>query len=127
MQNKIIKFAGFDETEITDPETGLKIRVSITTRKVFRHLYKTSEDLGYSHMRNDLLNEVIAKDFILGAQKIVHRFKLKSGEFAEIRNKPRTVMFYISAIRDNTIDILTIQNGWKSPKYTKRYGMKNRE
>lgn len=122
----MIKLAGLEETMITDPNTGLKIRVSTTTRKMYRHIYRGQE---HEFMRNARLNEVIANDFAGSSDKVVHYFKLgKAGDperaKAEIRNRAGSVMFFIAIERGSYIDILTLQSAWKSPKYTARYGIR---
>ena len=105
----------FEESLVTDPETGLLIRVSITTRKIYR------KNVKFAHVRNADLNDIIAKSFADSRKRVIKRFKLKDGSGeAEIRGKKGTTSYYISAIRDGSIDILTIQNGYKkSPKYVK--------
>lgn len=125
----IIKLAGLEETGISDPETGLPIYISTTTRLVYRHMYRNYPDLGYSTMRNARLNQIIAEEFANSSSKVVHHFKLgKSGDseraVGEIRNRNGTVMFFISAIGGSSINILTLQSAWKSPKYTQRYGVR---
>ena len=121
------KIAGLEDTTKTDPATGLKIRVSTTTRKVYRHIYRSTNP-EYEFTRNHQLNEMVAEDFMNSSDKVVHHFSLgKSGEEgrikAEIRNRfataagRGTTMFFISAIRGGYIDILTLQTAWKSPKY----------
>jgi hypothetical protein len=122
----MIKLAGLEETMITDPGTGSKIRVSTTTRKMYRHIFRGEE---HESMRNARLNEIIAKDFADSSGKIVHHFRLgKVGDpdrsVAEIRNKNGSAMFFISIDRGSYIDVLTLQSAWKSPKYTARYGVK---
>ena len=122
----MIKLAGLEETMITDPNTGLKVRVSTTTRKMYRHIFRGQE---HESMRNARLNELIAKDFAGSADKVVHYFKLgKSGDpdrsQAEIRNRAGSVMFFIAIERGSYIDIITLQSAWKSPKYTARYGIR---
>jgi hypothetical protein len=122
----MIKLAGLEDTMVTDPNTGLKIRVSTTTRKMYRYIFRGQE---YEGMRNAKLNELIAQDFAGSSDKVVHHFRLgKSGESdrpkAEIRNRAGSVMFFIAIERGSYIDILTLQSAWKSPKYTSRYGIR---
>ena len=114
----MIKLAGLEDTEVTDPKTGLKIRVSTTTRKMYRYIYSGEEHQG---MRNIRLNQIIATDFAGSADGVVHHFKLgKVGDedraIAEIRKRAGTSMFFISTRRDSYIDILTFQSAYKSPK-----------
>jgi hypothetical protein len=105
----------FEESLITDQATGLLIRISITTRKIYRKNPK------FAHVRNAELNDIIAKSFSDSSKRIAKTFKLKDKSgLAEIRGKKGTTSYYISAIRDGTIDILTIQHGYKkAPKYVK--------
>jgi hypothetical protein len=122
------KYAGFEETEVTDPKTGLTIRVSTTTRMMYRH-YMYKGDPEYTSMRNVKLNAFIAHQFAESADNVKHEFKIgTSGDDnrpkAELRNLKNSTMFFVSVPRGSHIDILTIHNGWKSPKYTARYGVK---
>lgn len=126
----LTKLAGMEETGVTDPATGLSIFISTTTRIMYRHIYRSNPELGYSSMRNAHLNQIIAEDFANSSSKVVHHFKLgKSGDaergIGEIRNRNGTVMFFISSVGGSSINILTLQSAWKSPKYTARYGMRN--
>lgn len=124
------KTAALEETEITDPSSGKKIRVSTTTRLLYRKAYPQE----YGSMRNARLNQVIAKDFASNSNNVLHYFRLGKkgaprhehkpegaeegkiyGNVAEIRGNASS--FFISAIQDDTIDILTIQNSWIKPKY----------
>lgn len=124
------KTAALEETEEVDPNSGKRIRISTTTRLLYRKAYPQE----YGDMRNVRLNQVIAKDFISNANNVLHYFRLGKrgtprnehkplgaeegkiyGNVAEIRGS--TSSFFISAIQDDTIDILTIQNSWLKPKY----------
>jgi len=113
------KRAAMESAESTDPKTGKKIRVSTTTRLIYRETYPTE----YGHLRNSRLNQVIARDFIQASSQVVHYFRLGTGDdsgtthrgVAEIRGNSSS--FFISAIREGYIDILTIQNDWLKPKY----------
>lgn len=124
------KIAALEETEITDPSSGKQIRVSTTTRLLYRKSYPQE----YGQMRNARLNQVIAKDFASNSNNVLHYFRLGKkgtsrteykpvgaeegkiyGNVAEIRGNASS--FFISAIQDDTIDILTIQNSWLKPKY----------
>jgi len=101
-----------EESTITDTATGRRIRVSVTARKIYREVEE------YQRMRNVKLNEVIAKDFSSSSGSILHHFVLKKTgkkEIGEIRGS--SDIYFISAIRDNFIDILTLQGKWIEPKY----------
>jgi hypothetical protein len=102
-----------EESKVTDPATGKRIRVSVTARK----LYRLSEE--YQGIRNARLNEIIATHFAKDSDKIIHYFPLtKKGPKAvgEIRGYSAGG-YYISAIRDGYIDILTVQNDYVKHNY----------
>lgn len=124
------KEAALEETEVVDPSSGKPIRVSTTTRLLWRKSYPEE----YGHMRNARLNVLIAEEFADKANQVVHYFRLgKTGkarsefeppgaeegkvyaDVGEIRGD--SSFYYISAIRSDSIDILTIQNAWVKPKY----------
>ena len=126
----MLKIAGLEDSDITDPATGKKIRISTTIRLMYRKAYPNE----YGPMRNARLNIEIAKDFVNNSSNVLHYFRLgkkdrsradykpsgaKSGQVyanvAEIRGTSSS--FFISAIKDSSIDILTIQNSWLKPKY----------
>ena len=91
--------------EVTQQGVG----VSTSARKYIRRMAPNT-----AHMRNAELNEMIAEQFSRGEP--VHRFKLRSGELAEIR---RTVnMYYIAVIRGRgatvtRYDIIVVQPSMK--------------
>ena len=124
------KTAALEETEVVDPSSGKQIRISTTTRLLYRKAYPQE----YGDMRNARLNQAIAKDFASNSGNVLHYFRLGKrgaprnehkpegaeegkvyGNVAEIRGNASS--FFISAIQDDTIDILTIQNSWIKPKY----------
>ena len=113
----MIKLGGLEETEKTDPRTNRDIFVSTTTRILFRKIFPDK----YSRMRNTQLNEIIAADFVQNSGNVYHYFWIdkKNRTIAEIR-KGAAGTFYISALRSDRIDILTIQNSWKTPKFNPR-------
>lgn len=103
-----------EESSKTDPATKRRIRVSVSVRK----FYRTLEE--YQSIRNIKLNEIVAEDFADTAGSVLHHFALTKGaggkkEIGEIRGNSN--LYYISAIRDNYIDILAIQGSWVKPKY----------
>jgi hypothetical protein len=101
-----------EDSNVTDTATGRKIRVSVTVRKLYREIEE------YQGLRNARLNQVIAADFSRESSNILHHFRLtKSGknEIGEIRGSAD--IYFVSAIRDNYIDILTVQGKWFQPKY----------
>lgn len=126
----MLKLAGLEDSDMSDPKTGKKIRISTTVRLIYRKAYPDV----YGSMRNSKLNIVIAKDFIKNSNNVLHYFRLGSkgqsrteykppghvsGEVyanvAEIRGS--TSSYFISALKDNSIDILTIQASWLKPRY----------
>lgn len=102
-----------EETTQVDIHTGLRVRIGTGVRK----FYRESAPETYGSMRNAKLNEVIAKDFLSYSAYILHHFPLtKKGkrEIGEIRGN--SGQFFISAIRDNYIDILATVGSWKGSK-----------
>jgi hypothetical protein len=101
-----------EETNVTDPATGRSIRVSVATRKI----YRLAEE--YRGIRNAKLNQIIAKDFAGDSGKVAHHFILtKRGERAIGEIRGDAGLYYISAIRGNYIDILTVQSKFTEPRY----------
>ena len=85
------------------------VGVSTTVRMYYRQYY-AQRDVRVMQMRNAQLNEVIASDF-LGAERI-HRFKLRSGEIADIRKDSRFYMIGVVRGRGTTetrLDVIVIQ------------------
>ena len=87
------------------------IGVTTTTRMYWRSYYTQNSVPGMLG-DNDFVNEAIAGDFAGAAP--LHRFWLKSGEPAEIRQSH--AFFYIAAIRGTgQYDIITIQARYTAP------------
>lgn len=110
----MLKIASIEETEITDSKTGKKIRISTTTRLLYRKINPQE----YASMRNARLNLIIAEDFASQSGNVLHYFRLgKEGRdgVGEIRGSASA--YFISAVKDEFIDILTIQRSWLKPKY----------
>lgn len=123
------KLADLEVTEKTDPATGNKIRISTTARLALRIMFPK-----FTEERNARLNDRMAFMFSNSAGNVVHRFKLgnkdtgawrpaepdsgeqNNREVAEIRSGPGGDFFFISAIRQGYIDILTLQDNWKQGK-----------
>lgn len=127
--------SGMEEAGITDPRTGLPIRISITTRKKYRKYWGGQEMGGgnYSRMnwgslRNKDLNEIIAGDFSSSHDKLIHIFKSnrksESGgdEWIELRmasshgvgpKLPFNV--FLAVLRRQSIDIITVTTGYRKP------------
>jgi len=132
----MIKLSAFESARITDPSSGKEVKVSTTVRMQYRWLYRNYEP-EFQSMRNNILNEIIGKDYSgsSGDGNMVHRFKLgsssiesKEREIAEIRKfspsseRARAFNFFIAVERSDGIYILAVKQSWKSPKYTKTYG-----
>lgn len=125
----MLKLASLETTEVKDSKTGKEIRVSTTARLIYRKAYPNE----YGSMRNHRLNMTIAKDFVNNAGNVLHYFRLGKKESPRHEYKPvgsggdiyanvaeirgTSSSFFISAIKENTIDILTIQTSWLKPKY----------
>lgn len=107
------KYAGMESAEISDPRHQKDINVSTTVRMIFRKFWPAE----YAGMRNIRLNQVIAKDFAANSSNVYHYFWIDKEErlIGEIRGGASGKM-YISAIKGDSIDILTIQTSWKQPK-----------
>lgn len=93
------------------------IGVSTTVRKYLRKFYQSWGWEDMAHMRNKDLNEIVAQDFMQA--QVVHRFKLKTGEVAEIRKSKN--MYYVAAIRGSSYDILVVQPNYKQPQQKKQW------
>jgi hypothetical protein len=117
---------GMEETDITDPSSGRNISVSTTARILYRKMNPE-----YEGLRNIRLNEIIANDFAKHSGRVLHYFRLGKADktrseqldssggtkanVAEIRGS--SSFYYISAIKDRSIEILTVQSSWLKPKY----------
>ena len=113
----MIKSGGLEQTDKSDSRTNRDIAVSTTTRIMFRKLWPEE----YGHLRNTKLNDVIATTFMQNSSNVYHYFWIdkENRTIAEIRGGPSGI-FFISALRGNRIDILTVQSSWKAPKYRPR-------
>ena len=117
---------GMEDSEISDPSSGKDIYISTTTRILYRKMYPE-----YATLRNVRLNEIIAKEFARNSNHVLHYFRLgkkdkprseqmgSSGETmanaGEIRGS--SSFYFISAIKERSIEILTVQASWLKPKY----------
>ena len=108
------KFAGLEETEVSDSKTGKDIAVSTTARLIFRKAWPEK----YGAMRNARLNDEIAKDFSSNSGSVLHHFWINKADrvIGEIRAGSSS-FFYISVVRGTRIDIITIQTSWIRPEY----------
>jgi adenine-specific DNA methylase len=128
MNKEFLKEAGIEEATLSDPRTGLPIRVSTTTRmkyrKYFNEIWSDKRDMLYD-LSNRKLNDVIAQDFAASADSAVHMFlsnssdiSSKKREWIEIRKVKtrRAFNFFFSIIRQDGIDILTTSTVYRRPK-----------
>jgi hypothetical protein len=121
LEVSMIKEGGMESAETKDSATGREVLVSTTVRLLFRKMFPEK----YGSMRNARLNEVIVEDFVRNAGNVRHYFRLGSKDSsgtahrgtAEIRTGSIASLYYISAIRKDTIDILTVQSDWFRPKF----------
>ena len=87
--------------------TSVGVGVSVSARKYWRQMFQSQPQmLG----PNEDINEIIAADY--AAAEPVHRFKLNSGEWGEIR-KSRN-FYFVGVIRSNSRhDVIVMQPTWK--------------
>ena len=88
------------------------IGVSTSARIYARRFYGSQGNTVWAVARNDKVNDLLAQDF--SASEPRHRFKLKSGEIAEIRKSSTFV--YVAAMRRGTYDIIILQKAYKEPR-----------
>ena len=124
----IIKTAGMEESTLTDPRTGLPIRISTTVRmkyrKYFNDFWASKRDVLYD-LSNRQLNDIIAQDFAVSSGDVVHMFLSNSSSiesqkrsWIEIRkvSSRAAFNFFFSIIRPDGIDILTTSTRYKKPR-----------
>ena len=111
------KYAAMESTDIVDPRHKKPISISTTIRLLYRSLWPDD----YAGMRNARLNHIIAKDFASNSDKVEHFFWLNKEDrsIAEIRSGSGGRL-YISAIRSDSVNVMTIQTSWKKPRYNKQ-------
>ena len=128
MQNSIIKSAGMEQAALTDPRTGLPIRVSTTARikyrKYFGEFFSDRREMLHD-LSNRQLNDIIAQDFAVSSDSVVHMFVSNTSSidtqkrsWIEIRKvKTRNAFnFFFSVIRPEGIDIITTSTRYKKPQ-----------
>jgi len=128
MKTDHIKNAGMEQATLTDPRTGLPIRVSTTARikyrKYFNEFWSDRRDM-LEDLSNRQLNDIIAQDFAVSADGVVHMFvsntssiDSKKRSWIEIRKvKTRKAFnFFFSVIRPEGIDIITTSTYYKKPR-----------
>ena len=133
------RYSSIIDTGFTDPITGKLIRVSTSARMAIKKAYPHTlierirdegEELGRASVtigeaNPDEISIYLAKLIVANAkpEKVRTRFKLKSGEWAEIRALGLSNLLSVSIIR-NTLDVISIQDTWKSKKVEKGKGRK---
>jgi len=128
MNVELSKTAGMEEAGLTDPRTGLPIRVSTTVRlkyrKYFDEFWAGKREVLYD-LRNKQLNEVIAQDFAVSHNDAVHMFLSNTSSihsqkrsWIEVRKvKGRGAFnFFFSVIRPDGIDIITTSTRYNKPR-----------
>ena len=125
----MIKKAGLEDSSLRDPQTGLKIRISTTARIKYRKYIKEtiSDEESFS---NIALNDLIAKDFYVSSNNVLHYFIANSSrvsdqsrEWVEIRrmsNNRGNLSLFFSILREDSIDIITVSQNWNQPKKARR-------
>lgn len=113
-RHKILKIAITRElTTATDKDTGLKIGVSTSARIFFRKYF----NIPSMKATNDVINETLAHNYAGG--ELVHRFKLKSGEIADV--KKNGSWYLIGVERMDSLDIIALQPSYKeAPDWLKK-------
>jgi len=99
------------------------IGVSGSARDAAKKYYAAQQQGGqgnliWSTAPHDKINDLLAIDFMNAEPRT--RFKLKSGEVAEVRKS--SIWFYVAVMRRGTYDIIVLQTGMKSvsPELSKR-------
>jgi len=128
MQSNIIKKAGMEQATLTDPRTGLPIRVSTTARikyrKYFDETFSDRRDMLHD-LSNRQLNDIIAQDFAASSDSVVHMFvsntssvETQKRSWIEIRKVKtrRAFNFFFSVIRPDGIDIITTSTRYNKPR-----------
>tara|TARA_B100001027_G_C16120372_1_gene264617 strand:+ start:246 stop:659 length:414 start_codon:yes stop_codon:yes gene_type:complete len=128
MGDIMIKKAGMEQATLSDPRTGLPIRISTTARikyrKYFSENFSERRDILYD-LSNRQLNDIIAQDFAASSDSVVHMFlanesniDTKRRNWIEIRQVKtrRAFNFFFSIIRSDGIDIITTSTRYKKPR-----------
>ena len=128
VKGAIVKTAGLEESGLTDPRTGLPIRVSTTARikyrKYFDEFWAGSREVLYD-LGNKQLNEIIAQDFATSHNNAVHMFlsntssiESQKRSWIEVRKvQGRSAFnFFFSVIRPDGIDIISTSTRYKKPR-----------
>ena len=122
------KIAALEDSAVSDPKTGKKIRTSTTIRKIYREEIN-KETLNPLHtmgvLSNKDMNDLIAQEFAASSGGTVHMFLSKSSlsnsenkEWIEIRSAQASIPFkyFLAVRRPTTIDIISaIKEEYKKP------------
>jgi hypothetical protein len=126
----MLKKASLEDSGVSDPKTGKKIRISTTIRL----MYRIADPDIYGAMRNARLNVKVAEDFAGHSSNVKHYFRLGKKDTSRTEHKPAGAeegqvyanvaeirgiegTYFISAVKESTIDVLTIQDTWMEPRY----------
>jgi hypothetical protein len=101
----MIKFAGAEDSGITDPVTGKRIHVTTTARKTFR-----AANAAWAKVRNVLLNTAIANDFSR-AKPQTRLFKVRKDPNAVGQVRDTSNGRYIAVVGSNDIKIVSVAGG----------------
>lgn len=88
------------------------IGVSTSARIYARRFYGSQGNNIWATARNDKVNDLLAQDFSSSDPR--HRFKLKSGEIAEIRKS--STFIYVAVMRHGSYDIIVLQKAYKESR-----------
>lgn len=113
----MIKIGSIEDSGISysdEKNSGLKIYVSVSTRKYFRENLSTPDN-DYSGMRNKDLNELIANDFANNSVKIKDLSGIKNPDggiplSGVIRKSSLHNIVYIASIKPGELRVLTIKD-----------------
>ena len=123
----MIKEAGLEKSTLTDPRTGLQIRVSTTARMKYRKYFdERFVDREILHdLSNQRLNDIIAQDFAASSEGALHMFVANSSNVAskrrdwvEVRRVAtrRAFNYFFAIIRCDGIDIITTSTRYNRPR-----------
>jgi len=93
-------------TDIFDSLTGLPIGVSVTAKKYFRKWSPES-----AKIRSLELDKSIASAY--ANAQLVHRFRLKSGEIADIKKAASWYLIGIERATEGFADVIVLQPAYK--------------
>lgn len=127
------KFSSLVETDITDPSTGLKVRVTTTVRKIFRQDYKTynfppQPEKTFENAGILELSNYIAELYAKNADNIKDKFSniSRSQNLMEIRSFGSN-SYFVTALREGYADIVGVQGQYRSKKMKEKGNITNRE